>query len=296
MLVKAEDEIQDNCSMCCKHTETDSLGVFCHLALPVSHTSAPSSRSVPKLNVSSLAHSQSRRQVSLGSVQLFCATLPTDRLTNKCWNHNLVDGSKNRLLQILYDKDYATEVFGSFKLFEFNWCPLFTSKQQMYWNHCFCYWNRGLNWGFSCLRRNPLPKVSAIKTQQNQLKMKRLPNPQKSSMHAIRWEVLIVLCTSQLLPACDLFLTSGRPPLKEVKDFCCAALGSRWSKDEVIRGSESRLCLPQSLLSPPSLQHTVVISACDLFTENLFFLKVFPTFPSTLFSPLNSLNLDSWKY
>ncbi len=69
-------------------------------------------------------------------------------------------------------------------------------------------------------------------------------------------------------PLTDLWET----PLKEVKDFCSAALGSRWRKTgwaEVQRASF--LFAAERVLSPPSLQQAVVIAACDLFLAELSF-------------------------
>lgn len=109
------------------------------------------------------------------------------------------------------------------------------------------------------------------KTQKNQLKWKGQKKKIKKILNSrltIWWEVLITLCTSQPLsctwPLSDLWAT----PLKGVKDFCSATLGSKWRKTgwaEV--QTASFLFAPECTLSPPSLQHAVVIAACDLFLD-----------------------------
>lgn len=117
------------------------------------------------------------------------------------------------------------------------------------------------------------------KTQKNKLKWKRQKTKKDKKKHKSRltiwWELLITFCTSQPLsctwPSSDLWAT----PLKGVKDFCSATLGSKWRKTgwaEV--QAASFLLTPVCTLSPPSLQHAAVIAACDLFLDELSFSSV----------------------
>lgn len=111
-------------------------------------------------------------------------------------------------------------------------------------------------------------KSQPQKMQNNQLKWKRQKNSEKWSRRAIRWEVLIVSCTSQLLPVLDLCLTCGEKSKSSAQPLWAWCGGRRgWAEVQ----SASFVLAPELTLSPPSPLRAVVIAACDLFPTKLSF-------------------------